>query len=223
MSDMSRHQGCVCIVDDDPDSLEAARSVLALAGFEVEAFSSVSELLARPSPEEIACVVTELLMPGMNGVDLIARLRASGIQAAVVVASAHADVRSAVRLMEEGALTVLLKPVSPPELAAAVSRGLRESASRRRVTCEVRAIRERLARLSEAEQLVMDRMLAQMPNKAIANELDMSPRTVDRRRSSVLQKMGVEGIAELAAILASLRAMELPGLIHPPQKPPPWE
>jgi two-component system response regulator FixJ len=160
--------------------------------------------LAAFDEQACACVVTDLRMPGIDGAELLARLRRQGNIVSVVVLTGHADVRTAVQLMEDGALTLLEKPYEPQALLAAVMRATQQTAKRRMENDRVSAIRGRLEQLSDEERQVMEFMLAELPTKAIAAKLVVSTRTVERRMSSVQQKMQVSGVAELAALMASL-------------------
>jgi two-component system response regulator FixJ len=122
-----------------------------------------------------------------------------------------------VKLMEDGALTLLEKPYEPAELLATVTRATKQTTARRAAQERVTAIQRRLDQLTEDERLVMDFMIAELPTKAIAAKLVLSTRTVERRMLAVLQKMQVSGVAELAALIASLPSPHLPPVA--PSKP----
>lgn len=204
---MQREQ-YVCVIDDDDPVRMVARQLLESGGIKVRDFESAQEFLSHYKEAEISCVVTDLRMPGMDGNELLDRLQSLGSQASIVVLSAHADVRSAVRLMESGALTLLEKPYEPAELLAAVTRGIQRTAERRALHESVQRTRESLAELSAEERAVVDGIVAGLPNKAIALKLDISTRTVDRRRQAVFGKMGIGSPAELAAQIAQLSALD---------------
>ena len=194
----------VCVIDDEPLVRDVTCRILNSGGFSATGYSSAEDFLATLDEPACGCVVTDLRMPGIDGAELLSRLRKSGSSVAIVVLTGHADVRTAVKLMEDGALTLLEKPYEPTELLATVTRATKQTATHRAAQERVTAIHRRLDQLTEDERLVMDYMIAELPTKAIAAKLVLSTRTVERRMLSVLQKMQVSGVAELAALIASL-------------------
>jgi two-component system response regulator FixJ len=207
----------VCVIDDEPLVREVTCRILCEGGFQATGYASAEEFLAAFDEPACGCVVTDLRMPGMSGADLLVRLRASGSDVAIVVLTGHADVRTAVQLMEDGALTLLEKPYEPPALLASILRATKQTAARRAARQRVAAVQRRLDQLTDEERQVMECMIAELPTKAIASKLILSTRTVERRMLSVLQKMQVSGVAELAALMASLQPPPLaPGAPQPP-------
>jgi two-component system response regulator FixJ len=195
----------VCVIDDEPLVREVTCRILNGGGFNAVGYSSAERFFAAFNEQTCGCVVTDLRMPGINGAELLARLWTSGSSVAIVVLTGHADVRTAVKLMEDGALTLLEKPYEPAELLAAVARATKQTAACRVARERVAVVQRRLDQLTEEEQLVMECMIAELPTKAIAAKLVLSTRTVERRMLAVLQKMQVSGVAELAAVIASLQ------------------
>jgi FixJ family two-component response regulator len=204
----------VCVIDDETLVREVTCRILSAGGFQAVGYSSAEQFLSAFDEQACGCVVTDLRMPGIDGAELLARLRTSGSSVAIVVLTGHADVRTAVKLMEDGALTLLEKPYEPAELLATVARAIKQTTTRRATQQRVASVRLRLDQLTAEERLVMDCMIAELPTKAIAAKLVLSTRTVERRMLAVLQKMHVSGIAELAALIASLPP-------HFPQDAPP--
>jgi FixJ family two-component response regulator len=194
----------VCVIDDEPLVREVTCRILSDGGCQAIGYSSAEDFLTAFDELACGCVVTDLRMPGMDGAELLARLRQSGSSVAIVVLTGHADVRTAVKLMEDGALTLLEKPYEPAELLATVTRATKLTIARRATQERVAAVQRRLAQLTQEERLVMECMIAELPTKAIAAKLVLSTRTVERRMLAVLQKMQVNGVAELAAVIASL-------------------
>jgi two-component system response regulator FixJ len=194
----------VCVIDDETLVREVTCRILSAGGFQAVGFSSGEQFLTAFDEQACGCVVTDLRMPGIDGAQLLARLRESGSSVAIVVLTGHADVRTAVKLMEDGALTLLEKPYEPAELLATVARATKQTTTRRAMQQRVAAVQLRLAQLTAEERSVMECMIAELPTKAIAAKLVLSTRTVERRMLAVLQKMQVSGIAELAALIASL-------------------
>lgn len=195
----------VCVVDDDDGVRRITGRQLEQAGYEVRAYPGAAPFFAEFDESRTACVVADLRMPGTDGRQLLERLRENDSVVAVVMVTGHADVRTAVRLMEDGALTLLEKPYVPEDLRSAVDRAVALT-TKRRSEREARAVAERnYHRLSEDEQQVLEYMVAGVPNKTIASKLALSARTVDRRRNAVLTKMGVESVSELASLVTKFK------------------
>jgi two-component system response regulator FixJ len=195
----------VHVIDDDPEVLESLSYLLSAHGYAQRLFPSAEEFLQSYDAQQPGCLITDLQLGGMSGAELQERLLADGSEMPIIVLTGHACVQMAVQLMERGAWKVLLKPCDPDQLLIAVKGGLardRELRERRRRRGDVRL---RLDTLSEEERQVLDAMLADLPNKAIAEQLGLSRRTVDRRRRSVLDKMRATSVPELATLLAEER------------------
>lgn len=194
----------VCIIDDDGSVRQIARRVLELEGFEVRTYASADAFFAEYQADAVDCVLTDLQMPETSGEQLMQRLRELQSPVSIVVVTGHADVPTAVRLMEDGALTLLQKPYRPADLAAAARRAVTRTQAVRAEHNALDGARLGLARLTEDERRVMDFMVKGLPNKAIAMRLDLSMRTVDRRRNAVLTKMNVGSVSELVAVVTKL-------------------
>jgi two-component system response regulator FixJ len=194
----------VCVIDDDDAVRELTRKILESGGYRVRSYASADAFFAEFDEAATACIVTDLRMPDVDGVALQRRLRECGSSVSVVVLSGYADVRTTVRLMEDGVCTLLEKPYAPDELKGAVGRAVAQTRSRRKSHDRVRAAQSRIDQLSPEERDVLQCVVAGLPNKAIALKLQLSPRTVDRRRQAVLSKMGVQSAAELATLVSQL-------------------
>jgi len=197
------------VIDDDPAVLDSVSELLVAAGIRALAFTSAEQFLHQLTPAAAGCIVTDLKMQGMSGADLLRVLRDSGCRLPVVVVSGHADVPVTVEVMERGAITLLQKPYKAEELLDAVQRALETFLSEQRRFRELQDIRQRLDSLQPDEYGVMRLMIQGQPNKTIAAELEISMRTVDRRRSAVLEKMGVASAPEVARLVALLEAAEV--------------
>jgi two-component system response regulator FixJ len=195
----------VCVVDDDPTVLDLTCRVLESHGYEVRGYAGAEEFLQELDEKRLACVVTDLRMPNVDGGELLQRLRARVSVVSVIVLTGHADVRTAVRLMEEGATTLLEKPFQPNELFVAVDRAVRATQTRRATEERLAQARRNFAELTTDEREVLECMVAGLLNKSIASQLQLSMRTVDRRRRAVLTKMEVDSVSELATLIAKLR------------------
>jgi len=201
----------IYVVDDDEAVLLSVRAVLEQNAYRAECYPSGVKFLERATLDRPGCVITDLKMPEMNGVELQQRLLAAGSLLSVVIVTGVADVPTAVELMEKGAVTLLEKPYSHVELVAAVKRGLAASQERWERDRERNLVQSRLAELGAEERSVMELMLAGEPNKTIAHRLDLSMRTVDRRRQTVLEKMGVKTVPALALLVGKTRLNEPSG------------
>lgn len=199
----------IYVVDDDAAVLNSLQALLQAHGFEVLCYSSAEHFLSEVAINRRGCVVTDVSMPGMSGVDLVRRLHEAKSPLSIVVVTGVANVSMAVSLMEYGAVTLLEKPYDTERLVAAVNRGLTISGQQCEQWQREQDIQRRLSQLTDEERSVMDRLLADKPNKAISSELHLSLRTVDRRRQSVLEKLGVDSVPEMALMLGPLRQAEV--------------
>lgn len=186
----------VHVVDDDRAVRQALAFLLASDGIPVRLHESAVaflEAVARVS----GCIVTDVRMPGLDGIELLRRLKARGETAPVIVMTGHADVPLAVAAMREGAADFIEKPFDDEVFLAAVRAALetgRRSAER---DAAAAGIRQRVASLSDREVQVLDELVAGKPNKIIARELGISPRTVEIYRANVMAKMQAGSLAEL--------------------------
>lgn len=205
------NEGPIFVVDDDPAVGLLTSHVLEEAGFTVRSFRSGGEFLESSDPSVAACVVSDLRMPGFDGGELLRRLRSAGCPTAIVIVTAHADVRTAVKLMEDGALTILEKPFQPAELVDVVRRAVVQTGRLRAAIGEAAEFHHRLSQLTPDALAVLDCIMAGMSNKSIVAKLDISPRTLDRRKQAILSTLGVESTAELVAGVARARAPSAEG------------
>ncbi len=191
----------VVFVDDDDE--RARKSVCALVrslGLRAEAFASAEDFLSRYMPRSPGCVVTDIRMAGMSGLDLQDRLAERGAAPPVIVLTAFPRTRSTVRAMKAGAVTLLEKPYDEEELWDAIRKALAQDAATRGEAQRRGEIRQRAERLTVAERSVMNLIVQGKPNKSIAKELGLSIRTIESRRHEVFIKMEVESVAELVRL-----------------------
>ncbi len=197
----------VWVVDDEEAVATFVAKVLAGIGeFDCRIFSSPAEFLEALRPGVVACVVSDLRMPQIDGAQLQQKLLEIDDTVSIVFLTGHADVPTAVELILKGAVTLLQKPFAPPDLVSAVRKAVRQCRDLRQQRAEIADTKRRMELLSEDEREVMECMVAGWSNKVIAHKLALSPRTLDRRRSSILQTMGVESVVELASMIERLRA-----------------
>jgi FixJ family two-component response regulator len=193
----------VYVVDDDEIVLLSVKAILTQHGYSVQCFSSAAEFLQSAALDGPGCVVTDLQMPEMTGVELQQHLVEEHSPLAVVVVTGVADVPTAISLMERGAITLLEKPYDPSALLRAVKRGLETSQANWRQRMAAQEMEQQLGTLTEEEREVLQHLLEGKSNKEVANTLHLSLRTMDRRRRAVLDKMHSESIPELALKLGS--------------------
>ncbi len=203
---MKGSEAALHVVDDD---LSARKGVAALAssmGVPCETFSSAEDFLDHYDPSRAGCLLIDLRLTGMSGLELQERLAAMGNTLPVILVSAHADVPTTVRAMRNGALTLLEKPYRDDQLADAIRTALQLDRKTQEENAQRADVQQRIDRLTDRERQVMDLILAGKPNKSIARHLEVSQRTVDRLRAAVFEKMGAESAVEVVRMIAELPA-----------------
>ena len=195
----------VHVIDDDPSAREALEFLLDCAGFAVMTYASANAFLEALPAREPGCIVTDVRMPGMNGVELVRRLKALNVPDPVIVITGHADVPMAIAAMKEGVADFIEKPFSDGAILDAVRavlarRGAREEARRAR-----EAIVARMDGLSQREHEVLHGLYEGHANKVIASDLGISDRTVEIYRANVMTKMGARTLSELVRMVAAAR------------------
>jgi len=191
----------VFIVDDDTAARESVASLVSPIGVPTRTFASAEEFLAVVTAQDYGCVVTDLRLGGISGIDLKAHLNARAIELPTIVLTAYADVRTTVQAMQEGAITLLEKPAGGIELWDAVRSALRQDERRRDKNAAQSDLRQRMRSLSEKERQVMELVVAGLPNKTVARRLDVSLRTVEARRKAVFEKLGARSLAVLVQLV----------------------
>ncbi len=199
-------EATVYVVDDDPAARDSVSALVTAAGLRVQSFSSAEAFLQEHRPDKPSCLVTDLRMLGMSGLDLLEQLQKSSTPLPAILISAYADVPAAVRAMQAGAVTLLEKPCRHDQLITAIHQALERDASDRAVRLRKTELKKRLATLSPEEYDVMQRMVAGKLNKVVANELLISLRTVETRRHRVLEKMQADSLAELVRMVVEADA-----------------
>jgi len=190
----------VFIVDDDPSARRGLARLVRAAGFNVEAFSSAREFLASSHGDGPGCIVLDVKMPGLGGLDLQAEMNKAECSMPIIFVSGYGDVPMTAQAMKEGALDFLPKPVDRDQLLNAIQVGLERDRVGREEHAELRTIRARLTRLTAREFEVMTFVLAGLLNKQIAYELGIAEDTVKIHRGRVMSKMDVVSVAELVPL-----------------------
>jgi two-component system response regulator FixJ len=183
------------------------RLLLETSDFRVETFDSASAFLAQPHASH-ACLVTDVRMPGMDGLALQEELTRRSDSIPVVVMTGHGDVPLAVRAMRAGAIDFLEKPFEEDALVASVRRALEQQSQSLGKISAMHAAREQLANLTDRERQVLDLLVLGKPNKVIAYELGISPRTVEIHRARVMEKMCARSLADLVRVSLAAKPEE---------------
>jgi len=193
-------QPIVFIVDDDEAVRDSLQTLLEAAGHRVRSFASGSEFLAAMPSSEDGCLIIDVRMPGIGGLDVQERLRVDGIALPVIVITGHGDVPLAVRAMKAGAVDFVEKPFAEEAILAAVERALEIARRTHKVGIDAADAEARLSPLSEREHEVLRLVVAGKQNKVIAYELGISPRTVEIHRARVMEKTRARSLSELVRL-----------------------
>lgn len=197
---MSGERPTVYIVDDDASIRTSLTRLLRAKGYEVYTYGSAADFLARDADGRRGCVVLDLHMPGLSGLQLQEALAHDPAPLPIVFLTGHGDVRTSVRAMKSGAVDFLSKPVEQQELFAAVERALTLDLQAQQTRDQQRQRQSRLATLTQREQQVFALVVAGKLNKQIARELGITERTVKAHRAEVMRKLGAESLAELVQL-----------------------
>jgi len=195
----------VFVVDDDVSVRESLEFLIRDAGWQVETFTSAEEFANHPREFVPSCVVLDISMPGLNGLDLQKRLAVNRPDMPIIFLTGNADIPMTVQAMKAGAVEFLTKPFSGDTLLSAVSKAIARSTALITRDAELRALRARYARLSSREKEVMALVVVGKANKEVAYELGISEITVKAHRGSMMRRMEAESLAELVNQAARLR------------------
>ncbi len=201
---MNNHE-IVHIIDDDPAIRETLQLLLSAEGFDAKSYASALDFMAAMSPNETGCIVTDVRMPGMTGVELLNEVNERGLTLPFIMISGHADVPLAVHAMKLGAVDLLEKPFCPEALIAAVRKALKSCKDQQANQLETQDILTRFATLSAREREVLAKLVEGQPNKVIAYELGISHRTVEVHRANVMRKTQAGSLSELVRMSLTAR------------------
>jgi two-component system response regulator FixJ len=195
----------VMVVDDDPGVRNAMRTLLKSVGIQSTLYPSAQEFLGAYQPTQPGCLVLDIRMPGMSGLELQQELNLRGAVIPVIFMSGHGDIPMAVEAMQHGAFDFLQKPFRDQDLLDRIQRAIATDAELRKSLGEHTRIKAHLESLTPREREVLDLMTQGKQNKAIAQVLDVSPRTIEIHRARVMEKMGAHSIAELVRMMLDLK------------------
>ena len=190
----------VFVVDDDSEVRDTLQWLVESVGLNIETFASAQEFLNAYDPKRPGCLVTDVRMPGMSGIELQAKLMAEEVTLPIIIVSGYADVPTAVRSMKGGAIDFVEKPFNEQMMLERIQLSILEDARLRQKRAQRERAQARLQSLTPREHQVMDLVILGRSNKEIARELDISPKTVEVHRSHVMAKMEAHSLAELVVI-----------------------
>ena len=208
---MPENKITIFVVDDDPPVRKGLSRLLRSAGYEVESFASAMDFLARDRYDGIGCIVLDVLMPQLNGLELQEKLSQAEYALPIIFITGHGDVPVSVQAMKKGAVDFLTKPVDGEELLLAIERALEKNEAERKQFLDAIDTNIRLSKLSPRELEVLRYVITGALNKQIAGKLNISEKTVKAHRGQITKKMGVYSVAELVRLAekAGLRPADM--------------
>jgi FixJ family two-component response regulator len=204
---MKEQDPIVFVIDDDRMIRDGLQSLIRSVGLRVETFASAQDFLIAKRPDAPACLVLDVRMPGLSGLDLQLKLRDGGIPIPIIFITGHGDIPMSVRAMKEGAHEFLTKPVRGQDLLDAVHKAIASDRSLRQERRESNEIREKFDSLTPREKEVFELVVAGLLNKQIADQLKMSELTVKTHRAHVMEKTQAESLAHLVRMSEKLKSL----------------
>ena len=208
--DELKNQPVVFVIDDDTSMREALTSLFRSIGLLVEVFASAPEFLASKRPDVASCLVLDVRLPGLSGLDFQAELAKANIHIPIVFMTGHGDIPMTVRAMKAGAVEFLPKPFRDQDMLDAVQVGLERDRNRRKDASDVSRLKSSFDSLTPREQEIMGFVASGLMNKQIAGEIGVSEITVKVHRGSVMRKMGAKSLADLVRMADALGVRSKP-------------
>ena len=198
----------VHVIDDDDSARHSLEFLLDCAGLQVRSYASAVEFLEAVPSMPHGCIITDVRMPEMSGVELVARLKTEGVSDPVIVITGHADVPMAIQAMKQGVSDFIEKPFSDEVILTAVHSALAQASDRLQRQAQLDEVKGRLESLSQREREVLEGLVEGKANKVIAFDLDISARTVEVYRANVMAKMQARSLSELVRMVMLTRLGE---------------
>ena len=193
-------RGKVYVIDDDEAMRDSLNFLLDSANFNVTLFETALRFLEALSGLEFGCVVSDVRMPGLDGIELLKRMKADQSRFPIVIMTGHGDVPLAVEAMKQGAVDFLEKPFEDDRLIGMIEAAIRQAEPNLKSEALTQDIAARIASLSPRERQVMNGLIAGLSNKLIARDYDISPRTIEVYRANVMTKMQANSLSELVRL-----------------------
>jgi FixJ family two-component response regulator len=211
MNPASPQQPVVLVIDDDASLRDALSSLFRSVGLHVQTFASAPEFLQSKLPDAPSCLVLDVRLPGLSGLDFQSELAKSNVRIPIIFMTGHGDIPMTVRAMKAGAVEFLTKPFREQDMLDAVQLGLDRDRSRRELDSAASKLRASFETLSPREQEIMGLVTAGLMNKQIAGKVGISEITVKVHRGSVMRKMGAKTLADLVRMAETLGLGRTPG------------
>lgn len=190
----------VYLVDDEPSVLKALGRLLRSAGFEAKAYANPADFLEEHDPRRPGCLVLDLAMPGITGLELQQKLATLGSMLPTIFLTGNGDVHSGVKAMKEGAVDFLTKPVSDDDLLAAINQAIEQNRNLRKLKAARAEIENRLSRLTPREREVLLHIISGKMNREVAVDLGTAEKTIKVHRARIMEKVEVTSVAELVRL-----------------------
>ena len=204
MPEPQRSKAVIAIVDDDPSVRKGLERLIRSLGWQAETFASAQEFLARPRTVAPSCLVLDLQLPGLSGLDLQKRMSEAGLETPIVFLTGHGNIPASVKAMKAGAVEFLTKPVDEQDLLGAIQEAIERDRRTREEHADKRELKRRYESLTAREQEVMAQVISGLLNKQIAGELKITEDTVKFHRGHIMRKMEADSLADLVRMAENL-------------------
>jgi FixJ family two-component response regulator len=204
MRELQESDITIAIVDDDPSVRKGLERLIRSVGWKTETFGSAQEFLASARTEAPTCIVLDLQLPGLSGLELQKQMTEGGVETPIVFLTGHGNITASVKAMKAGAIEFLTKPVDEQDLLNAIQEAIERDRRTRQQQADVRDLRDRYESLTSREQEVMQQVVFGLLNKQIAAELKITEDTVKFHRGHIMRKMRADSLADLVRMAENL-------------------